>query len=170
MAKAGELAKVAERSVFRSYALQAIDAKGRVALPGNMRQIVERQTGERLLLLTNDAKRNCLRASDQGWSDRLYDRLSADAERALAAGQDVDREEIAAQAFGSFDEVPFDASGRFILPPFLRGKGKLADLAFFWGAGDTIEVWDPATLLADPRESSDKKERCEYLMSQRKAA
>ncbi len=160
---------MADRSVFRGYALQAIDAKGRVALPSSMRLIVERHAGERMLLLSNDSKRGCLRASDQGWSDRLYDRLSKDAEREIAAGQDVDREELGSQAFGIFDEVPFDASGRFILPAFLRRKGKLSDLAFFWGAGDTIEVWDPATLLADPNALADKKERCEYLMEERGA-
>jgi MraZ protein len=160
---------VAERSVFRGYALQAIDGKGRVALPAPMRTVVERQAGERLLLLSDDPRRGCLRASDQGWSDRLYDRLSRDAERALAAGQEIDREEVAAQAFGSFDEVPFDASGRFILPPFLRGKGKLSDLAFFWAAGDTIEIWDPRTFIADPQADPAKKERCAWLMGERGA-
>jgi MraZ protein len=161
--------KVAERSVFRGYALQAIDGKGRVALPAPMRTVIERQAGERLLLLSDDAKRGCLRAADQGWSDRLYDRLSTDAERALDAGREVDREEVAAATFGQFDEVPFDASGRFILPPFLRGKGKLTDLAFFWAAGDTIEIWDPRTLLADAGADPAKRERCEWLMGDRGA-
>jgi MraZ protein len=169
VAEAGELTRVAERSVFRGYALQAIDGKGRVALPAPMRTVIERQAGERLLLLSDDSKRGCLRAADQGWSDRLYDRLSADAERALDAGREIDRDEVGAAAFGQFDEVPFDSSGRFILPPFLRGKGSLTDLAFFWAAGDTIEVWDPRTLLADPNADAGKKERCQYLMSERGA-
>ncbi len=160
---------MADRSVFKGYALQAIDAKGRVALPAPMRLIVERHAGERALLLSDDVKRGCLRAADQGWSERLYDRLSADAERALAAGREIDREELGSAAFGQFDEVPFDQSGRFILPPFLRGKGKLSDLAFFWGAGDTIEVWDPRTLLADPNADPAKKERCAWLMRERGA-
>jgi MraZ protein len=164
-----ERIKVTERSVFRGYALQAIDGKGRVALPAPMRLVVERQAGERLLLLSDDAKRGCLRAADQGWSDRLYDRLSADAARALDAGREVDREDVGAATFGQFDEVPFDASGRFILPPFLRGKGSLTDLAFFWAAGDTIEVWDPRTLLADPNADAAKKERCAWLMNERGA-
>lgn len=160
---------MAERSVFRGYALQAIDGKGRVALPAPMRVIVERQAGERALLLSDDPVRGCLRAADNGWSDRLYDRLAAEAESARAAGREVDYEEVGANAFGHFDEVPFDQSGRFILPPFLRGKGGLTDLAFFWGAGDTIEVWDPRTLLADPDASAAKKERCAYEMAQRGA-
>jgi MraZ protein len=161
---------VADRAVFRGYALQAIDGKGRVALPAPMRLIVERQAGERSLLLTDDARRGCLRAADQGYSDRLYDRLTSDAERALDAGREIDRDDIGSSAFGHFDDVPFDASGRFILPPFLRGKGQLAELAFFWGAGDTIEIWSPKILLADPAADKGKAERCAWLMRERGVA
>ena len=161
---------MADRAVFKGYALQGIDGKGRVALPAPMRLIVESQKGERNLLLTDDTRRGCLRASDQGWSDRLYDRLSAEAERALDAGRDIDRDEIGSNALGHLDDVPFDASGRFILPPFLRGKGKLTTLAFFWGAGDSIEIWNPETLLADPAADPGKKERCAWLMAERGVA
>ena len=160
---------MADRAVFKGYALQGIDGKGRVALPASMRAVVEAAKGERTLLLSDDDKRDCLRAADQNWSDRLYDRLTEDANRALNAGQEIDREEIAASAFGRFDEVPFDASGRFILPPFLRKKGELTDLAFFWGAGDTVEIWNPRT-LADANADAAKKERCAWLMAERGAA
>ena len=88
----------------------------------------------------------------------------------LDAGVEIDREDIAASAFGRFDEVPFDASGRFILPPFLRNKGALTALAFFWGAGDTIEIWSPEKLLADPNADAAKKERCAWLMTERGAS
>ena len=161
---------MADRAVFKGYALQGIDGKGRVALPAPVRQIVETSKGERMLLLSDDDKRDCLRAADQNWADRLYDRLSDDADRALNAGQTIDREDIAAAAFGRFDEVPFDASGRFILPPFLRKKADLSDLAFFWGAGDTVEIWNPRTLMADANADAAKKERCAWLMAERGAA
>jgi MraZ protein len=161
---------VTKRTVFKGYALQAIDGKGRVALPAPMRLIIEGADGARSLLLTDDAKRGCLRAGDQGWSDRLYDRLSADAERAMDAGKDIDRDEIGSGAFGQLDDAPFDGSGRFIVPPFLRGKGKLTTLAFFWGAGDSIEIWNPETLLANPDADAGKKERCAWLLAERNAA
>jgi MraZ protein len=161
---------LADRAVFKGYALQGIDGKGRVALPASMRLIIEGQKGERALLLSDDDKRGCLRAADQNWSNRLYDRLTADADRALDAGIEIDREDIAAKAFGRFDEVPFDASGRFILPPFLRDKGALTSLVFFWGAGDTIEMWSPEKLLADPTADAAKKERCAWLMNERGVA
>ncbi len=150
--------------------MQAIDSKSRVALPAPMRLIVERSGGEPKLILTDDRKRGCLRASDKGWSDRLYDRTAADAERAIDAGHTIDRDEIGSSALGPLDDVPFDASGRFILPPFLKGKGKMTTLAFFWGAGDSIEIWSPDVLLADPTADEGKKERCAWLMAERGVA
>jgi MraZ protein len=158
------------RAVFKGYALQGIDGKSRVALPAPMRLIVERLGGEPKLTMTDDRKRGCLRASDLGWADRLGDQTAADANRALDAGREIDRYEIGSSAFGPLDDVPFDASGRFILPPYLKGKGKLGALAFFWGAGDTIEIWSPEVLLADPNADEGKKERCEWLMAERGAA
>ncbi len=135
-----------------------------------MRLIVEGADANRTLLLTDDRKRHCLRGGDPGWADRLYDRTEADATRALDAGKEIDRDEIGSSAFGHLDDVPFDASGRFILPPFLRGKGKLTGFAFFWGAGDSIEIWSPEVLLADPHADAGKKERCAWLMAERGAA
>ncbi len=161
---------MANRAVFKGYALQGIDGKSRVALPAPMRLIVEREGGEPKLTLTDDRKRGCLRASDKGWANRLYDRTSADAERSLDAGREIDRDEIGSSALGPLDDVPFDGSGRFILPPFLKDKGKLTTLAFFWGAGDSIEIWNPETLLADPNADEGKKERCAWLMAERGAA
>ena len=161
--------ELADRAVFKGYALQGIDGKGRVALPAPMRLIVEGQKGDRTLLLSDDDKRGCLRAADPSWADRLYDRLTIDAARALDAGHEIDRDDIAAEAFGRFDEVPFDTSGRFILPPFLRAKGALSGLAFFWGAGDTIELWAPDKLRDDPKADPAKKERCAWLIAERGA-
>ncbi len=161
---------MADRTVFKGYALQGIDGKGRVALPAPMRLIVERLGGEPKVTLTDDRKRGCLRASDKGWANRLYERTSADAERSLDAGREIDRDEIGASALGPLDDVPFDGSGRFILPTFLKGKGKLDTLAFFWGAGDSIEIWSPEVLLGDPNADEGKKERCAWLMAERGAA
>ena len=161
---------MADRAVFKGYALQGIDGKGRVALPASMRLIIERQGGEAKVTLTDDRKRGCLRASDLGWSNRLFDRAAADADSARGTDREIDRDEVGSLTLGPLDDVPFDTSGRFILPPFLKGKGKLDTLAFFWGAGDSIEIWNPETLLANPDADEGKKERCAWLMAERGAA
>ena len=156
---------MAERGLFRGHALQAIDGKGRVAVPATLRAVIERNTGDRTLLIAKHDADPCLTGYDRGWSELLHARLEREEARALDAGKDVDRHNIARRAFGAVDEVPFDASGRFILPPFFRAKGKLDDLAFFLGTGDTFEIWNPHVLIETPGIDADLKDMVSYYLS-----
>ncbi len=45
-----------------------------------------------------------------------------------------------------FSEIPFDASGRFILPDHLGELGGLSEAIYFQGAGNFITLWDPEQL------------------------
>ena len=56
-------------------------------------------------------------------------------------------------AFGATEEVPYDSSGRIILPPMMRRKGGIEDLALFIGVGETFQIWNPKLFLADPEHS-----------------
>ena len=47
--------------------------------------------------------------------------------------------------------MPFDGSGRFIMPGFPRFHAKIGAHAFFYGTFDYFEIWDPATLLQADR-------------------
>lgn len=161
---------MAERGLFRGYALQAIDGKGRVAIPAPLRAVIERNNGDRVLLVSKHETDPCLKGYDRGWSDLLHAKLDRDENRALDAGKDVDTHNIARRSFGAVDEVPFDASGRFILPPFFRAKGKLDDLAFFLGTGDTFEIWNPNVLIETPGVDEDLKDMVRFCLEQRAAA
>ncbi|QNP43673.1 division/cell wall cluster transcriptional repressor MraZ [Sphingomonas daechungensis] len=54
-------------------------------------------------------------------------------------------------AFAATEEVPYDPSGRIVLPPMMRRKGELQDIALFLGTGETFQIWNPKLLLKDPR-------------------
>ena len=41
------------------------------------------------------------------------------------------------------EDVPYDTSGRIVLPPMMRRKGQIEDLALFVGVGGTVEIWNP---------------------------
>ena len=43
--------------------------------------------------------------------------------------------------------MPFDGSGRFIMPAFPRFEANIGTNAFFYGTFDLIEIWDPKTLM-----------------------
>ena len=46
-------------------------------------------------------------------------------------------------AFAATEEVPYDSSGRIVLPPMMRRKGGIEDLALFLGTGETFQIWNP---------------------------
>lgn len=159
-----------ERGLFRGHGLQAIDGKGRVAIPAPLRAVIERNSGDRVLLLSLHASDGCLTGADTGHSQIEYDRLQRDESRALDAGRAVDRDNIARLAFGGGEELPFDASGRFILPAFYRDAAQLTDLAFFVGTGERFEIWNPQAFIAADGVPEPLKKMAAFELTQRGAA
>jgi MraZ protein len=70
-------------------------------------------------------------------------------------------------AFAATEEVPYDSSGRIVMPPMMRRKGKIEDLALFLGAGETFQIWNPAQLLADKSIPEDLKDIVRYRLEER---
>ncbi len=159
---------MADRGLFRGHALQGIDAKGRVGIPAPLRATIERNAGEKILLLGVHGLSGCLVGADSGLSQIDYQRMLRDEDRSPADASE--RNAAARRAFGMAHELPFDASGRFILPPFLRQKAGLDDQAFFLGVGERFEIWAPERLLADLGVPDDVKEMVEYYRAERGAA
>lgn len=156
--------------MFRGHALQGIDGKGRVAIPAALRAVIERNAGDRVLLLGMHAGDPCLTGADTGLSQIDYERLQRDEARALDAGRAVDRDNLARMAFGGGEELPFDASGRFILPPFYRDAAQLGDLAFFIGTGERFEIWNPRLLVETPGIADGLKKMVAFHLTQRGAS
>ncbi len=134
-----------------SYSGQGYSPRGeknRFVLPPQFRRVVkDSSAGSRVLCLAKHDRWDCLTGfglSRAGELDAQIDR-----EEALAAtrGTDFDREMRAIQLYG-FAEIPFDDSGRFIMPEHLIGLAKLDDGLFFQGAGGFFTIWNPARLAA----------------------
>ena len=109
------------RALFRGSALNAVDAKGRVAIPAGLRQAVESNGDGRNLIIAKHESDPCLIGYDHGWSSLLHARLNRTEDREADAGRDYSRHNPNRRAFGLVEDVPFDASGRFIMPTMLRG-------------------------------------------------
>jgi MraZ protein len=138
---------VADRGLFRGHALQGIDAKGRVGIPAQLRATIERNSGEKVLLLGVNEADGSLTGSDTKHSQIDYARYEREQERALEQGREPRLAASALVTFGITEELPFDSSGRFILPSFFREEAGLTDLAFFIGKGDHFEIWNPQRLI-----------------------
>ena len=72
-------------------------------------------------------------------------------------------------AFGSTEEVAYDSGGRIILPPMMRRKGGIEDLALFIGAGETFQIWNPQRFLDSPDVHEDMKDIARYRLEERGA-
>lgn len=138
---------MADRGLFRGHALQGIDAKGRVGIPAPLRATIERNAGDRVLLLGVNETDGSLTGADTGQSQLDYARIERERERALEQDRAPRLSSSPLVAFGITEELPFDASGRFIVPSFFRDEAGLEDWAFFIGKGDHFEIWNPQRLI-----------------------
>jgi MraZ protein len=130
---------------FSGSALNAVDAKGRLSVPANVRSIIERRSEARAIMIGPHEADPCLVAYDRNYgrylfleNERLRLKEEADARTASSRNR---------RTFATAEEVPYDPSGRIILPRLVRTKGRIEELALFVGAGATVEIWNPKLAL-----------------------
>ncbi|MGH6785958.1 MAG: division/cell wall cluster transcriptional repressor MraZ [Novosphingobium sp.] len=140
--------------------------KGRFVLPPEFRKAVrESGGGERVLCLGKHPRWKCLTGFGLSRADDFEAELDREERGALDRGQDFDRDQRAHQLYG-FASVPFDDSGRFILPDRHVRLGGIDDCAFFQGGGRFFTIWSPAELARMPSGWEDAQEACADLQAQ----
>lgn len=157
---------VTNREIYVGGGLSAIDAKGRVAIPAQLRGLIlENSGGAPEIGLVRSRSAPCLTGFDKPYIKRIPETLERDyAER---KDPSITREFLARQAFATIETVPFDTSGRFIISPLMRRLGKLEDLAYFSGAGDYIEIWNPTHAMESDLVPEEAKIALEFFLEQR---
>jgi MraZ protein len=158
---------VVQRELYQGYGRSGIDAKGRLTIPATFRSTIDANSKEPSVTIALHEKSKCLIAYDQAWAHLLREELREDERAARASGENFDRDNRKRRAFGPVEKIPFDESGRCIIPAFHTQKANLTDLAFFYANGDTIEIWDPETLYASEEIDEDMKDLCRWTMSQK---
>ncbi|HEX7751193.1 MAG TPA: division/cell wall cluster transcriptional repressor MraZ [Novosphingobium sp.] len=134
-----------------TYSGQGFSARGeksRFVLPPNFRKTVkESSSGAKQLCLAKHDRWNCLIGFGLSRKDEFEAQL--DREEALAAqsGREFDRDLRSMQLYG-FVEVPFDDSGRFVIPDHLETLASFGDQLYFQGAGAFFMIWSPDALAA----------------------
>ena len=166
MCRQGEVLLVELEHLFNGSALTAVDVKGRLSVPAFIRGVIERRSDAKAVVIGAHEVDPCLTAYDRGYARNLY---AENERRRLAEEDPTGRGEAhfarARRTFGLTEEVPYDSSGRIILPPMMRRKGRIEDLALFVGAGGTFEIWSPRIALesSDP----DLKELAAWRLEER---
>lgn len=150
--------------LFTGSALNAVDAKGRLSVPASIRSVIERRSDAKAIIIGAHEIDPCLTAFDRNYARNLY----SDNERRRLAEEGADPQAHftrARRTFGVTEEVPYDSSGRIILPPMMRRKGRIEDLALFVGVGGTFEIWNPQLALKSG--DSELRELAAYRLEER---
>jgi MraZ protein len=150
--------------LFNGSALNAVDAKGRLSVPAFIRSVVERRSDAKAIIIGMHEVDPCLVAYDRNHARNLY----GENERRRLTEEASDPKAHFARArrtFGVTEEVPYDSSGRIILPPMMRRKGRIEDLALFLGVGGTFEIWNPRLALESG--DSDLRELAAYRLEEK---
>jgi MraZ protein len=153
------------QSPFSGYSGQAFSPagdKGRVVLPPLFRSAVRDSSDGRTLCLDKHHRWNCLVGFGLSRMDELERQLDREEDR---HGLDFDRDTRAAQLFG-FARVPFDDSGRFVMPDHLRSLGNVGDGLYFQGGGRFFTIWNPDELMQMGAEWAAAKAACAQFLAE----
>jgi MraZ protein len=159
---------VALEHLFQGSAVNAVDAKGRVSIPAFLRGVIERRGDARTIVLAKHEAFACLSAYDPAYAALKHAKLERLLEKEeTSAEAQLEYQQRNLMAFAATEEVPYDSSGRIVLPPMMRRKGSIEELALFLGAGETFQIWNPALLLKDDRIPEDMKDVARYRLEER---
>jgi len=152
--------------IFRGNALSQVDAKGRLSVPAFVRSAVERRSDGRTIVIGAHDIAPCLVAYGRAFAQDLYDDVYRRrlAEEAKGANLE-DHYSRARRTFGMTDDVVYDTSGRIVLPPMMRRKGRIEELALFIGVGGVVEIWNPHLALESGDE--DLREIAAYRLEEK---
>jgi MraZ protein len=120
--------------VFRGVTQQALDAKGRLAVPAKHRDALA-MSGPGHLVLTADPSRCLLLYPRAAW-EPIQARLMA-----LSSFNEKIRS-LQRLLVGYADDVDIDSAGRILVPPALRRYATLDKHVVLVGQGHKFELWD----------------------------
>lgn len=156
-------------SGFGGYSGQAYSPagdKGRFVLPAAFRKAVkESSDGNRILCLAAHDRFDCLVGFGLSRTTKLHTQLDREEERAISLGNHAFDREVRAQQLFGFEQLPFDDSGRFVMPEHLRDLGKVSDGLYFQGAGDFFFIWNPDELARMGTEWKGAQAACAKLIA-----
>ena len=141
--------------------------KGRFVLPPLFRKAVKESSDGRVLCLMKHPSWNCLVGFGLSRKPELEAQLDREEELAVRLGKEFDRDTRSSQLFG-FIEMPFDDSGRFVMPDHLRTLGNIDDGLYFQGGGRFFTLWNPEELAQMGDDWAGAKAACESFLSDAK--
>lgn len=140
-----------DRVDYQGKGLALVDDKGRVAIPNTLRAILAknapREDGKDggTVIIAPHPEHRCLIAYDPAYVTLLRGKLEAMDEAQKERTGRVDYNIL--DRAGAAEPLPFDGSGRFIMPAFERRYARIGSAAVFYGSFNWITIWDPKILV-----------------------
>jgi len=162
---------VSDRVDYQGKGIGLVDDKGRVAIPNTLRASLAKNApredgkdGGNVIIAPHPEYR-CLIAYDPNfvpyWKARLRE---MDAKQAEKSGR-VDWNIL--DRAGGAEPLPFDGSGRFIMPTFERKYARIGGAAIFVGSFDWMTIWSPKILIETPGIDPFLKEFVEFTCDEK---
>lgn len=122
--------------------------KNRFVLPNAFRPTVRESSGKDELYLTMHDRWPCMMGFGASRIKTFDQELDKMIEIALRKGDtDFDPEKLASDVYAAYT-VPFDGSGRFVLPEDMFTLAGVTDQLYFRGNGKFFTIWAPEALYA----------------------
>lgn len=115
----------------------SLDAKGRVSIPADFREVLSERYDEKLVLMKHYDR--CLVA----YPVDEFNKLDAKLGEMPASNPMVIK--FKRKFYSSAKVCELDGQGRILVPPALKEYAGLAREVALFGMGDRIELWDPET-------------------------
>jgi MraZ protein len=151
---------------YSGQGFSLLGEKGRFVLPPDFRKAVrDSGHGERVLCLIKHPRWTCLTGFGLGRTSEFEAELDREERVALERGAEFDRELRSNQLYG-YAKVPFDDSGRFVLPERHFKLGAITTSAYFQGGGKSFTIWNPDELAKMGAGWEDPQAACAELAAQ----
>lgn len=119
--------------------------KNRFVLPAPFRSTLKQSSDGPVVCLAKHDRWDCIVGFGLSRLDEFNAQIEQEQAIALQRGEPFDTDKRAMDLFG-FHEVPFDGSGRFVLPDPIATTAGIGDQLYFHGAGKFFTAWNPEAL------------------------
>ena len=162
---------MSDRATYQGKGIGLVDDKGRVAIPNALRATLAKNSPRAdgkdggTVIIAPHPKFRCLIAYDPAYETDVLASVAQREAEAIAKTGEMDYS-IAARASAT-EALPFDGSGRFIMPAFERRYARIEGAAFFHANFHTIMIWSPKVLLTTENFDPFLKEACEWACEEK---
>ena len=123
-------------ALFLSTIINKMDAKGRVSVPSNYRNSLQKQSFKGVIAFPS-------------YNFHSIDACGIDRMEIISNNLDEENQyskeefDVISLYFGEAEQLPFDKEGRIILPKKLVDHAKIDKDVLFVGLGPTFQIWNP---------------------------